>query len=82
MGGKGGGKESKNTPSINSCLHPWDYLSVLPKVKRNYVSPLSVTYRSKVKPQLILTGQQSAVKLQLIMIKMANECDSLLFNDF
>jgi len=30
-----------------------------------------------VKPQLTLTNQQSAVKLQLITIKMANKCESL-----
>jgi len=41
---------------------------------------LPVTYRPKVKPQLTLIGQQSAVKLQLIAIKMADECLMILID--
>jgi len=43
---------------------------------------LPATYKPTVKPQLTLNSQQWAVKLKLIMIKMADKCDSLLFNDF
>jgi len=50
-----------------------------PNVKQYYVAPLPVTYKPKVKPQLTLSGQQSVDKLQLITIKMADDCYSLLF---
>jgi len=39
---------------------------------QNYVALLLVTYKPKVKPQLTITGQQSAVKLQLITKWLTN----------
>jgi len=40
--GKGGGKESRNTPSINSCLRPWFLINSVRMVLSNQFFSLDI----------------------------------------